>query len=151
MCACICIYTVVMHVFVCVCVCICVNIYKCYDITHTHVHSYTPRPIVNLAYTIFCSLTLSTGCSYEENLRDAKFYTHVIVFTPFAATVMGLASICLLALYQYYQRRKMVKIVAFSDQSSVGNIQISESKGISVNVWHAIIIKAPTRVLLGVC
>jgi hypothetical protein len=71
-------------------------------------------------------MTLSNGCTVEENLRDAAFYRHVIVFTPFAATALGLASICLLALYQYLKRRGMLQAVATSDQARA-NIQISES------------------------
>ena len=71
-------------------------------------------------------MTLSNACTVEENLRDAAFYRHVIVFTPFTATVLGLVSICLLALYQYYKRRGMLQIVAMSEQDKA-NIQISES------------------------
>ena len=71
-------------------------------------------------------MTLSNGCTMQENLRDAAFYRHVIVYTPFAATVLGLASICLLALYQYWKRRGMLQAVTTSDQARA-NIQISES------------------------
>lgn len=74
----------------------------------------------------FNILTFSNDCSYDENLRDATFYRHVIVFTPFAATALGLASICLLALYQYCKRRKVLQIEATSAQDRT-NIQISES------------------------
>ena len=74
----------------------------------------------------FITFTFSNGCSYEENLRDTLFYRHVIVFTPFAATALGLASICLLALHQYCKRRKMLQVVAMSDQARA-NIQIGES------------------------
>ena len=71
------------------------------------------------------TFTFSNGCSYEENVRDAHFYRHVIVFTPFAVTALGLASICLLVLYQYCKRREMLQVVAMSDQARA-NIQISE-------------------------
>ena len=70
-------------------------------------------------------MTLSHDCTYQENLHDAEFFRHVIVFTPFAATALGLASICLLALYQYCKRRGMLGIAAMSDQARF-NIHISE-------------------------
>ena len=70
-------------------------------------------------------MILSKDCTVQENLRDAAFYRHVIVYTPFAATVLGLASICLLALYQYWKRRGMLQAVAMSDKARA-NIQISE-------------------------
>ena len=74
-------------------------------------------------------MTLSNDCTIQEKLRDAAFYRHVIVFTPFAATALGLASICLLALYQYCKRREILQVVAMSDQATA-NIQISESSNI---------------------
>ena len=75
-------------------------------------------------------MTPSIDCTMQENL-DAAFYRHVIVYTPFAATVLGLASICLLALYQYWKRREMLQVVVMSDQARA-NIQISESSYIII-------------------
>ena len=54
--------------------------------------------------------------------EDALFYRHVIVFTPFAATTLGLAAICLIALWDYYQKRRMLQLVTLGDHG--GDIQI---------------------------
>ena len=64
-------------------------------------------------------MTLSYDCTVQENLRDAAFYRHVIVFTPFAATALGLASICLLTLYHNCKKKLQV-------DPTRANIHISE-------------------------
>ena len=60
----------------------------------------------------------SVDCSEAGELREGVFYRQVIVFTSFASTAMGLVGICLLALWDYYQKRQMKKVFA--------NIQISK-------------------------
>ena len=92
------------------------------------VHTFVIKIIVSVCVCvidIFIAFTFSNGSSYEENLRDAYFYRHVIVFTPFAATAMGLASICALALHQYCKRRML--LVSVMSEQDRANIQISES------------------------
>ena len=90
------------------------------------VHTFVIKIIISVCVCvidIFIAFTFS--CSYEENLCDAFFYRHVIVFTPFAATAMGLASICALALHQYCKRRML--LVSVMSEQDRANIQISES------------------------
>ena len=103
-----------------------INYCNYYDV-HVHIMCAHMSLKLNIAY-VFIAFTFSNSCTYQENL-DAKFFRHVIVFTPFAATALGLASICLLALYQHCKRRKMLQVVAMSDQARA-NIQISESSWI---------------------
>ena len=66
----------------------------------------------------FCFMTLSHDCTVQENLCDAAFYRHVIVFTPFAATALGLASICLIL---YHNCKKKLQV-----DPTRANIHISE-------------------------
>ena len=61
----------------------------------------------------------SPDCTETGVQRDAVFYRQLIVFTTFASTAMGLVGICLLALWDYYQRRQVKKIFT--------NIQIGEN------------------------
>ena len=63
------------------------------------------RIITQLYYFIF-----SPDCTDAGVQRDAVFYRQVIVFTTFASTAMGLAGICLLALWECYKRRQLRRL-----------------------------------------
>ena len=79
----------------------------------------------NLVYAKFSLCFLcSKNCTEAENLRDADFYRNVIVYTPFAATAMGLAAICLLALLDYCKKKEMKRILTVNEERA--SIQIGE-------------------------
>ena len=69
--------------------------------------------------------TFSPHCTIAGNHSDAHFFRHVIVFTPFAATALGLVSICLLALWEYSRREEIKRILTVNDQKA--SIQIGQS------------------------
>ena len=53
----------------------------------------------------------------EVSPGERLYYRHVIVFTPLAATVFGLASIGLLAAWELYQQRKLKDMLEKEDVS----------------------------------
>lgn len=55
-------------------------------------------------------------------MRDAAFYRQVIVYTPFAATGLGLAAICLMAVWDYKTKREIKRILTVNEREA--NIQI---------------------------
>ena len=64
------------------------------------------KKLIVLFYQVF--LMFRNECTVTP--EDALFYRHVIVFTPFATTTLGLAAICLIALWDYNQKRRMLHL-----------------------------------------
>lgn len=81
----------------------------------------------------------SPNCTIAGNYIDAVFYRRVIVFTPFAATALGLVSICLLALWEYSRHEEIKRILTVNNQNA--SIQIGQSTNgrlSKLKLWVAI-------------
>ena len=65
------------------------------------------RTLLSVDYEFSCRVSTTGPVTPASRL----FSRHVVVFTPLAATAVGLLAVCLMALWEYYERRKMQEFI----------------------------------------